>query len=104
MTEEWRDVPGFEGLYQIDISTKEGKCRSLNYEHTGKPNELSNKPGKRDNRIIWGLSKNGKCITRQQVSRSFQHPDNPDGLLQTTQRNNHQGGLTGFLNASFIDF
>jgi hypothetical protein len=65
MTEEWRDVPGFEGLYQIGISTKEGRCRSLNYEHTGKPKDLSNKPGKRDNRIIWGLSKNGKCITRQ---------------------------------------
>ena len=65
MTEEWRDVPGFEGLYQIDISTKEGRCRSLNYEHTGKPKDLSNKPGKRDSRILWHLCKNGKCICRQ---------------------------------------
>ena len=53
MTEEWRDVPGYEGRYQISIDTKEGRCRSLNYEHTGKPKDLSNKPGKRYNRICW---------------------------------------------------
>lgn len=27
---EWRDVPGFDGKYQISISTKEGRCRNTN--------------------------------------------------------------------------
>lgn len=27
--EEWRNVPGFNGKYQIDISTKEGRCRII---------------------------------------------------------------------------
>ncbi len=61
--EEWRDVPGYEGLYQISISTKEGKCRSLNYRRSGKTKELSNTIAK-DNRVYWGL-------TREKV-RDFQ--------------------------------
>lgn len=64
MEEEiWRDVPGFEGLYQIDISTKEGRCRSLNWENTGQIKLLTNKPRTLKGnikRIFWGLSKNGK--------------------------------------------
>ena len=65
MTEEWRDVPGYEGLYQISIDTKEGRCRSLNYEKTGKVKELSNKPCSRDKRIKWGLYRNGNLKIRQ---------------------------------------
>ncbi len=64
MNENWRDVPGFEGLYQISIDTPEGKCRSLNYNHTGKVREFSNKPNKHG-RVIWKLSKDGKETTRQ---------------------------------------
>lgn len=57
--EEWRDVPGYEGKYQISISTKEGKCRSLDYHQTGKTKELSNNPNKEFNRIYWSLCKDG---------------------------------------------
>lgn len=58
--EQWRDIPGYEGLYQISIDTKEGKCKSL---RTGKL--LSNKPDKRDGRILWDLYKNRIGLKRQ---------------------------------------
>lgn len=55
--EEWRDVPGYEGKYQISIATKEGRCRSLNYRCTGKTKELSSKPNTKQGRIGWVLCK-----------------------------------------------
>ena len=62
--EEWRDVPGFEGKYQISISTKEGKCRSLNFNNKGITMLLSNKVGKKDY-IKWALCKDGKSKADQ---------------------------------------
>lgn len=62
--EEWRDVPGFEGLYQINIDIPEGRCRSLDYNRTGKVREISNKPNK-NGRLYWTLSKDGKKTTYQ---------------------------------------
>jgi len=64
---EWRNVPGFEGLYQINIDTPEGRCRNLNYRETGKVRELANNPDKRG-RLNWNLSKNGKK-THYQAAR-----------------------------------
>lgn len=58
--EYWRDIPGYEGKYQICIEGEECRCRSLNYNRTGKVKMLSNNPGKRDGRITWNLCKNGK--------------------------------------------
>ncbi len=66
--EVWRDVPGYEGLYQINIDTPEGRCRSLNYNHTGKARELSNNPNKCEGRLCWNLSKDGKP-THYQAAR-----------------------------------
>lgn len=54
--EQWRDVPGYEGLYQISIDTPEGRCRR--FFKNGNVKELNNTPNKR-NRIYWDLSKNG---------------------------------------------
>ena len=65
MSEEWREVPGYEGQYEISISTKEGKCRNLNYRNTGKVRELSNNPEKREGRLYWRLILNGKMICYQ---------------------------------------
>lgn len=62
--EEWRDVPGFNGKYQIDISTKEGRCRSLSYNKTGLAKELTNNIN-HEGRIYWHLSKNGKAFNKQ---------------------------------------
>lgn len=64
--EEWRNVPGYEGKYQISIDTKEGRCKSLNYNRTGKPKEMSVKPD-HEGRIYWNLSLNGKA-SRQQAA------------------------------------
>lgn len=64
--EEWRKVPGYEN-YEISIETKEGKCRSLNYNKTGEAKELSCKADK-NGRLYWGLVKN--CVqTREQAAR-----------------------------------
>lgn len=63
MEENWRDVPGYEGLYQISIDTPEGRCRRLHMRGTFKL--LCNTPCKRDNRILWHLCKDGKSICHQ---------------------------------------
>lgn len=55
-----RTVPGFED-YRIDISTKEGRCFS-------KRKQLSNKPSKRDGRVVWALY-NDKKVTHHQAAR-----------------------------------
>lgn len=57
MKENWRDIPGYEGLYQISIDTKEGRCRR--FYKNGKVKELSNNP-KKENRIYWCLCKNSE--------------------------------------------
>lgn len=65
--ERWKDVPGFEGKYQISIDTKEGRCRSLSYNKTGNVRILSNKVAK-NGRIFWNLWKNNIC-THYQAAR-----------------------------------
>ena len=63
--EEWRDIPGYEGLYQICIDTPEGRCRSLNYKGRNIVQELSYHHKKKDNRLYWTLYRDGKKITQQ---------------------------------------
>lgn len=99
MEEHWRDIPGYEGKYQISIDTPEGKCRSLNYHSTGKPHLLKNSNG----RIYWDLSKNGKSLCRQAARWiAFTFPelvqnDYFDGAvidhIDTDPRNNHPSNL-----------
>lgn len=62
--EEWRDVPGSGGKYQINISTKSGRCRSLDWKHSGKAKEFSNKPNKQG-RLFWVLTIDKKEICLQ---------------------------------------
>ena len=54
--EEWRDVVGYEGLYEI---SNFGRVKSLNYRKTGEEGLLSPQPTSRDYLQV-GLSKNGK--------------------------------------------
>lgn len=58
--EQWRDIPGYEGLYQISIDAKEGKCRSV-----GTGRILKNVYSKTSKYLQWGLRKNGKTTVRQ---------------------------------------
>jgi hypothetical protein len=38
MIEQWKDIPGYEGLYQV---SNMGNVKSLNYNHTGKEGLLN---------------------------------------------------------------
>ena len=56
VTEEWKDVIGYEGLYQV---SNLGRVKSLNYNRTGK--EKIMKGGKDNNDYLFIiLSKKGK--------------------------------------------
>lgn len=66
MEENWRDVPGYEGLYQISIDTPEGRCRKI-YKN-GKIKELSNNPKRNKDRIYWKLWKDND-VTQSQAAR-----------------------------------
>ena len=64
--EELREVPGTDGRYLIDISTKEGRCISL-YSRYGLRKEahyLSNTPDKRGY-IIWRMKIDGVPVLHQ---------------------------------------
>ncbi len=56
MEELWRDIFGYEGLYQI---SNWGNVKSLNYNHTGKEKTLAKKNHK-SGYITVTLCKNGK--------------------------------------------
>ena len=105
MKEEWRDVPGYEGKYQISIVTKEGKCRNLNHNGTGEVYEFPNtvNQNKHNKRIYWQLWKDGK-MTTQQAARwiAFTYPELVhneyfDGAqidhIDTDRLNNHPSNL-----------
>ena len=64
MEEKWRNAPGFAN-YQISIDTPEGRCRCLNFNKTGAIKTLSNKPSKRDGRIVWTLCRDGQRVSWQ---------------------------------------
>ena len=55
MVEEWRDIRGYEGLYQV---SNLGNVRSLNYNRTGKPRELKTKIHYKTGALEVKLSKN----------------------------------------------
>lgn len=59
--EEWRDIPGLNGLYQVSIDVQEGRCRRKS--KNGNIRELNNKPDK-NNRLSWRL-----CGRTQQAAR-----------------------------------
>lgn len=54
--EIWKEIEGYEGLYQVSTH---GRVRSLNYNHTGKTQILSQSKDK-DGYFKVVLSKNGK--------------------------------------------
>lgn len=98
---EWRDVPGYEGLYQINIDTPQGKCRR--FCKTGKVRELSNKPNKRYGRLFWGLCKDGKLIKQQaarwialtypELVQNEYFPGAEIDHIDTDRMNNHPSNL-----------
>ena len=59
MKEEWRDIKGYEGRYQV---SNLGRVKSLNYRHTNKEKILSNTTNTKDYLTV-SLYKNGKIKT-----------------------------------------
>ena len=95
--EEWRDVPGYEGKYQVSISTKEGKCRRI-YKN-GKIRELSTTPDTRDYRITWNLSGCNKqaarwiALTYPELVQNEWFPGAEIDHIDTDRLNNHPSNL-----------
>ena len=75
--EEWRDVKGFEGLYQV---SNLGRVRSLNYLHTGKERVLKQCKNNHGYQQVT-LYKDGK-VKKGKVHRLVAEAfiPNPDGL------------------------
>lgn len=75
--EHWRDIKGFEGLYQV---SNLGQVKSLNYNRTGKEQVLVGLKTKVGYPMV-GLCKDGKvklCLVHRLVAEAF--IPNPDGL------------------------
>ena len=74
--EEWRDIKGYEGLYQV---SNEGEVRSLNYNHTGTIHTLNPSSNNRGYEHV-NLFKDGerkmKQIHRLVAEAFIENPDN----------------------------
>lgn len=84
MEEIWKDIPGFEGLYQV---SNFGRIKSLNYRKTGKEHILKfGKNPKGYSRTT--LFKNGETryyLTHRLVAQAF--IPNPDNLPEINHKN-----------------
>lgn len=76
MTEIYKDIQGYEGLYQI---SNLGNVKSLNYRHTGKEKILSCGNNNKGYFVV-NLCKNGKLeqfLVHRLVANAFiQNPEN----------------------------
>lgn len=84
MKEEFKDIKGYEGLYQI---SNLGRVKSLNYRHTGREKILKLKIDK-DGYLLICLYKNGKqkfFTIHRLVAEEF--IPNPNNLPQVNHKN-----------------
>ncbi|MBQ1581316.1 MAG: HNH endonuclease [Prevotella sp.] len=86
MTEEWKPVAGYEGLYEV---SNLGRVKSLNYHHTGKEGLLKQNIEKTNPYpyAMVCLYKDGKCATpkvHKLVAMAF--IPNPDNLPQVNHK------------------
>lgn len=95
MEEEWRDIEGYEGLYQV---SNLGNVKSLNYRKMGFPKLLAKKTS-RDGRLWVCLYKDGNnkpMLIHRLVGMAF--IENPNNLPQINHKdenpkNNHVDNL-----------
>ena len=85
--EEWRDIKGYEGLYQI---SNKGNIKSLNYKRTGKEKIREGTIDNTGYKII-SLCKNGKVkkyLIHRLVAEAFL--PNPDNLPQVNHKDENK--------------
>lgn len=76
MQEEWKDIPGFEGRYQV---SNFGRVKSLSYNKTGKTRMLSIRPDKAGycSTAIQENKKSRRVLVHRLVAQTFiPNPDN----------------------------
>ena len=99
MKEIWKDIEGYEKLYQV---SNLGNVKSLNYRHTGKEKLLKTAKDK-DGYLRVGLYKDGKtknCSVHRLVAFAF--IPNPDNLPQVNHIDeNKQNNISS--NLEFCD-
>lgn len=81
--ETWKDVVGYEGLYQV---SDEGNVRSLNYNRTGKQ-KIMKPRNNGSGYLLVGLCKDGKVkqmLVHRLVAQAF--VPNPQGLETVNHR------------------
>lgn len=80
MVEEWKDIEGYEGKYQVSNT---GKVKSLNYNNTKKPKELIPKINRYGYMEV-KLSKNNKTknfLVSTLVGKAFIPNKHPDKII-----------------------
>lgn len=84
-TEVWKDIEGYEGLYQI---SSRGRVRSLKFRHTNTIRILKPYKNKKGGYLVIGLHKDKKmklCQIQRLVAEAF--IPNPDNLPQVNHKN-----------------
>lgn len=84
MKENWKDIKGYEGLYQV---SDRGRIKSLNYNHTGKEKLLKPKTNRKKGYLNIALYKYGKTeypSVHRLVAEAF--IPNPDNLPQVNHK------------------
>ena len=87
MKEEWRDIAGYEGKYQV---SNLGRVKSLNYKRTGKHKILKLLKGS-DGYFYIGLCKNGikkNNLVHRLIAQSF--IENPDDFPEVNHRDENK--------------
>ena len=87
MKEEWRDIKGYEGLYQV---SNMGRVKSLNYRHTGKEKILEGYDNSHGY-LYANLYKDGKrkqCRINRLVAQAFL--ENPEGYTDVNHRDENK--------------
>lgn len=94
MKEIWKDIPGYEGLYQV---SNMGRVKSLNFNRSGLPRILKTKNRQGYPRVI--LWKSGKrhevCVHRLVAQAFIPNPENKPFVNHKdgNRRNNHVDNL-----------
>lgn len=82
--EEWRDIEGYEGIYQV---SNEGRVKSLNYHRQGFEQILSLTTSNRGYLRVWLSSEDGKGnieLVHRLVGKAF--IPNPNNLPQINHK------------------